>query len=207
MRKLTCLLAAASLAAPAAAETRTWDFRVLLDGREIGQHRFTLAPQGEERELKSEASFDVRFLFVSAYRYQHEATERWRGDCLRALASRTETNGEREQVSATLRGERLVVERPGARDEHAGCVMSFAYWNPRILQARELLNSQTGELLPVTITRQGEETLTVRNQTVRAERHRIVARDLQIDLWYANRQWIALESPAKGGRTLRYELR
>ena len=51
-------------------------------------------------ELRSEARFDVRFLFVSAYRYEHEAVERWQGGCLRELQSRTVTNGERVAVSA-----------------------------------------------------------------------------------------------------------
>jgi hypothetical protein len=192
---------------PAAhAEARAWNFRVLLDGREIGQHTFTVRELGEERELRSEASFDVRVLFLSAYRYEHEAIERWKGDCLQSLVSRTATNGEREEVIARARAGRLVVERPGRRDEHTGCVMSFAYWDPKILASSRLLNSQTGELLPVTVAAQGEETVAVRGRQVRAERHRITGPELSIDLWFAGEQWVALEAPAKGGRRLRYEL-
>lgn len=188
------------------ANVQVWNFRVLLDDREIGRHTFTVRELGEERELRSEASFDVRVLFVSAYRYRHEAAERWQGSCLQSLVSRTETNGEREEVLAATRGGRLVVKRPDRRDEHEGCVMSFAYWNPEILQARRLLNSQTGELLPVTVAAQGEETVVVRGRQVRAERHRINGPQLSIDLWFAGEQWVALEAPAKGGKRLRYEL-
>jgi hypothetical protein len=187
-------------------EVRSWNFRVTLDGREIGQHRFTLTTTGDARELRSEARFDVRVLFVSAYRYFHEAVERWNGGCLDSLVARTETNGERQDVSASARGDRLVVERPDRRDEHRGCVMSFAYWNPGILQAHALLNSQTGELVPVTITAQGDDRVEVRGRTLSAQRHRIVAPNLRIDLWYADGQWVALEAPAQGGRRLRYEL-
>jgi hypothetical protein len=193
--------------APAAhAEARAWNFRVLLDDREIGRHTYTLLDRGDERELRSEASFDVRVLLVSAYRYRHEAAERWRGNCLQSLVSRTDTNGQREELMAAAHGGRLVVERPDGRDEHEGCVMSFAYWNPEILQASRLLNSQTGELLPVTVAAQGEELVAVRGRQVRAERHRITAPELTIDLWFAGEQWVALEAPAKGGRRLRYEL-
>jgi hypothetical protein len=206
---MRALLAAAVLLIqlPAAhAEVRSWNFRVLLDDREIGQHTFTVRELGEERELRSAASFDVRVLFLSAYRYEHEAIERWKGNCLRSLVSRTETNGEREEVSATARAGRLIVERPDRRDEHPGCVMSFAYWDPRILAASRLLNSQTGELLPVTVAAQGEEIVTVRGRQVSAERHRITGPELSIDLWFAGEQWVALEASAKGGRRLRYEL-
>jgi hypothetical protein len=199
--------AALFLALPAAAsDDRTWNFRVMLDNREIGEHQFTLGAAGDDRELRSEARFDVRLLFVNAYRYRHLALERWNGNCLRSLVAHTETNGETLAVNAETRDGRLVVVRPAAREAHDGCVMSFAYWNPQILKARQLLNSQTGELLPVQVTPQGEETLPVRGEPRAAQRYRIQAPGLEIDLWYADDRWVALQARAAGGRRLRYEL-
>ncbi len=206
MMRALLLLAATLAPTLAVAQPDAWNFRVLLDGREIGQHRYTLSVKDGERELRSEARFDVRLLFLSAYRYDHQAVERWDGDCLRTLVARTNDNGRRESVDAAERDGRLVVNRPKQRSEHPGCVMSFAYWNPRILDERQLLNSQTGELLPVTVTALGEETVAVRGQRLAAQRHRIIGKELQIDLWYAGGRWVALEAPAAGGRNLRYEL-
>jgi hypothetical protein len=104
----TMLLIAALLAAPLATATanEAWNFRVLLDGREIGRHRYALTGAGDRREVQSEARFDVRVLFLGACRYQHEAIERWDGDCLRALSAGTDDNGRRESVSAEERGGR-----------------------------------------------------------------------------------------------------
>jgi len=178
----------------------------MLDGREIGRHQYELQPQDDGLELRSEARFDVRLLFVSAYRYQHEAVERWQGGCLRALQSRTVTNGESVVISARDAGGQLTVDRPGGRYVHPGCVLSFAYWDPRILEARALLNSQTGELVPVQITRMGPESVTVEGQGLLATRHRISGTGLQIDLWYVGERWVALEALTDGGRRLRYEL-
>jgi hypothetical protein len=205
MRRLLAL-AALCVALPAAAEVRTWNFRVLLDDRPVGEHVFTLRASGEQLELRSEARFDVRLLFVTAYRYRHEAFERWCGGCLTALESTTDDNGEREFVRAAARGDRLVVARPPGSEEHEGCVRSFAYWNPRIIEARALLNSQTGELLPVTVLPRGEEPVRVGSQTLRAQRYRISGPGLQIDVWYSGDDWVALEAAAAGGRKLRYEL-
>ena len=206
MRSLLAAILFVTGVFPAHAELNAWNFRVLLDGREIGRHQFTLRGTGEERELRSEARFDVRVLYVSVYRYLHEAVERWNGNCLQSLVSRTESNGESRSVSAAARGNRLAVERLEGRDEHEGCVMSFAYWNPQILNARRLLNSQTGELLPVTVTPRSEETVAVRGAPRTAQRYRISAPGLEIDVWYADISWVALEAPAAGGRRLRYEL-
>lgn len=191
---LAVALILAATAAPAAgAQGRAWDFRVLLDDAEIGWHRFTLRAAAAGRELRSEARFEVRFLAVPVYRYEHEATELWRDGCLRELASRTDENGKRQSVNW--------------RDAEHGCQMSFAYWNPKILKAERLLNAQTGELLPVSVQPLGEESIQVRGRTVRAQRYRLDGPQLAIDIWLDDGEWVALESAAKGGRRLRYELR
>ncbi len=193
---------------PAAhAEIGAWDFRVLLDGREIGRHQYSLRNDGAGQEVRSEAKFDVRLLFFTAYSYVHEAVERWDGNCLQSLVARTETNGESLAINAATRDGRLAVERPEGRDLHEGCVMSFAYWNPQMLNSSRLLNSQTGELVPVKITAQGKDMVAMRGQPVAADRHRITGPDMQIDLWYLGNRWIALEALTEGGRRLRYELK
>jgi len=215
MRALVAIVAALAATAAAASspglsglETgREWNFRVLLDGKEVGWHRYVVRADGDATEVESRAQFDVRFLFLDAYRYRHEARERWRGACLDELQSRTETNGTVEAVAAVASDEALVVAGPAGDARLPGCVMSFAYWDPRVLGATRLLNSQTGELLPVRVDARGTERVTVAGRSVPATRHRLSAPELQIDLWYADGRWVALEAPTPGGRVLRYELR
>jgi hypothetical protein len=183
-----------------------WNFRVTLDGREIGSHRYTLEPGGQGAVLHSQADFDVRFLFVTAYRYDHEAVERWQDGCLRALDSRTDSNGEVVAVNAVAGSGGLAVARPQGRDVHPGCIRSFAYWDRRLLESDRLLNSQTGELVPVQVTPQGQERVRVRGDERVAARYRISGPNLQIDVWYADGDWVGLEALTDGGRRLRYEL-
>ncbi len=193
-----------SPAAPAAGGE--WNFRVLLDGKEVGWHRYVVRGDGAATEVESRAQFDVRFLLLNAYSYRHTARERWRGACLDELESRTETNGRVEEVAAVAYDDAVVVAGPSGDARLPGCVMSFAYWDPRILRATRLLNSQTGELLPVSVAERGTERVNVAGRNVAATRHRLSAPNLQIDLWYADGRWVALEAPTPGGRTLRYEL-
>jgi len=188
------------------ADQRAWNFRVLLDGREIGHHRYMVQPKGDALAVRSEAAFDVKLLFVNAYQYRHEAVEHWRGNCLDSLNARTKTNGEQETVAARREGDRLKVDRTGVREEHEGCVMSFAYWNPQFLASPRLLNSQTGEVVPVKVSALGPEPVEVRGRTVAADRHRVSGPGMQIDVWYANGTWVGLEAVLKGGRRLRYQL-
>ena len=205
---LACVASSASVVPATAPETaREWRFRVWLDDQEVGWHRYLVRERGNATEVESRAQFDVRFLFLNAYRYRHEARERWRGACLDELESRTVTNGAVEQVEALADDEALVVARPSGEARLPGCVMSFAYWDPRILEADRLLNSQTGEWLPVRIEARGAE----RRHRRRARRRRrtppaVGARPADRPL-VRGRHWVALEASLPGGRTLRYELR
>ena len=207
------VLASLLIVAPTATSSPTapaadgeWNFRVLLDGKEVGWHRYVVRGDGASTEVESRAQFDVRFLMLNAYSYRHTARERWRGACLDELESRTETNGRVEEVAAVAYDDAVVVDGPSGDARLPGCVMSFAYWDPRILRATRLLNSQTGELLPVSVAGRGTERVNVAGRNVAATRHRLSAPNLQIDLWYADGRWVALEAPTPGGRTLRYEL-
>jgi len=174
-------IALLALAAHAQAASQSWSFRVFLDGRDIGRHTFVREEAGEGARVVSEARFEVRFLFLTAYRYEHRAEEQWRGRCLASLDARTDDNG----------AEKVVRVRP------TGCIQSFAYWDPAILTADRLLNAQTGEVVPVRASDLGAQD--------GAHRYRLTGPGLSIDLWYAGRDWVALESSVEGGRRLRYE--
>ena len=197
----------AASASTAAAPT-TWDFDVTLDGKPIGYHRFTLTGDGAEREMKIEARFAVKVLIVTAYRYAHDASERWRGNCVESLVSRTDDDGEKLAVEAQRSGEALAVTAARGRNLIDGCVMTFAYWNPDILRRSRLLNGQTGEYEAVKITALLDGTETVRGKAVTAKHYRITGPANPIDLWYApDGTWVALESTVAGGRRLRYQLK
>ena len=154
-------------------------FAVTLDDKPIGEHRFTLLEQGPQLELRSHARFRVNVLGIPAYRYAHDAVERWQGGCLMSLVSSTEDGGKDFKVDWRAK---------------EGCTMSFAYWDPRILEQRALLNAQTGRLEPVAVERLGEG------------RWRLRGEKLAIDLRYEGGRWVALDTETEGGRRLSYRL-
>lgn len=207
MRPILAPLAAAGLLAyTVPAEARAWNFKVYLDDAQIGRHTFVQDRRDGELRLVSLARFEVRILFLSAFSYDHRADERWRGGCLAGLDARTVTNGTVQEVRLAPRAGRMQLVRPAGREEHGGCLKTFAYWDPAILAEPRLLNAQTGELTAVKATFVGNEERWVRGRLVDTRRHRLTGTRLSIDLWYAGDEWVALESATDGGRLLRYEL-
>ena len=199
--------AATDLAPEHVADGREWVFTALLDGKPIGEHRFSVKASGDERQLTSDARFDVKFLGFSAYRYRHQATEHWRGDCLDRISANTDDNGKPFTVKGERSGDALQVKASAGAETLPGCVMSFAYWNPAILKQTKLLNAQTGKLEPVRIARVGTTPVEVRGKTVQAVAWHISGPDSPIDVLLSPEgEWIGLDSTVAGNRRLTYRL-
>lgn len=201
------LLALASASVSLASDSRSWEFSVSLDGDEIGYHRFELDRRGVLEEIRSEASFDVRFLFLTAFRYRHVNRETWTDGCLASIESSTRQNGRKEAVNGVLVDDAFQVETSQRRELLDDCVMTFAYWNPDFLRQARLLNPQTGEYLPVEVEPLGRQAINARGETVDAKAYRLVAQNVELTVWYSDdEEWLGLESVASGGRIIRYEL-
>lgn len=214
---LACSLAVATTSALAALQVtdmelqqdeRYWNFRVLLDDREIGFHEFRVVSDGAEQRVEIDAQFDVKVLFINAYSYRHSNVENWRNGCLVDIRSSTDDNGDKLQVEGQAGPDGFVLGGSGGPENVADdCVQTFAYWNPGILAAGRLLNAQTGQVVDVTIDDKGPDSLRIGDRVLPALQYRITMSDGTIDLWYHRDtgQWLALEAPTEGGRVLRYE--
>lgn len=211
MFRLCASLLLCFFAASASASTgeSVWRFQVFLDDKPIGEHRFTLVDDGEVKRLTSKADFDVKVLMFTAYEYDHRAEEVWRDGCLAAIEANTTANDARYVVRGEKGEQGFTLTRPQPATELPACIMTFAYWNPAMLEEQRLLNAQTGEYLPIRVTREGEETLDTVFGPRRAERYSIETEGQTLYVWYDkdSRDWLALESPTKRDAKLIYKRR
>jgi hypothetical protein len=141
----------------------------------------------------STAEFQVKILGLTAYRYRHRAVEQWRDGCLLELSARTDDNGRSSQVES--------------RPQGPGCVMSYAYWDARLLGQQRLLNPQTGAYDRIQVQHLGSQVLKVRDTPLRAEHYALSSEQLKIELWYSPAgEWLQLDSTTEDGKRLRYRL-
>ena len=114
------------------------------------------------------------------------------------------TNGKEIAVTGSRAGGAFRLTTGEEAISLADCVQTFAYWNPSILEARRLLNPQTGEYEDIKVMPMGREA----RGGQQTERFRLLGSGrtpLEIDLWYTPaRDWVALESRTPEGRVLRY---
>jgi len=183
-----------------------WEFAVYLDDKPIGGHDFRLVHEGPGLTLETEASFDVKFLFFTAYTYRHRCVETWDRRGLASIHAKTDANGTASHVSGSRINGSFKVQVNDETRELPPEIMSFAYWNPEILQQDRLLNSQTGEYEPFEVIERGESPVDVNGERVPARRYDLMVKGKPVSVWYAvsDQRWLALESVARGDRKLRY---
>lgn len=186
---------------------KSWQFKVLLDGEEIGFHNFSMIHKGDQKEIHTQARFDVKFLFFTAYSYQHDNVEQWNGQCLASIDAETDDNGDRYKVSGKIDSDLFIVNTIETENTYPSCIKTFAYWDPAFLEETMLLNSQTGEMNTVKSAFISNETITHNGKAISARRYRLSGDQLQIDVWYSDDNlWLALESLTESGRVVRYTM-
>jgi len=210
MRFILSLFLLPSFAIAQVNNSSLFRFKASLDGSQMGEHSFNVTNTPEGRNIESRANFAVKFLFITAYRYNHKADEIWKGNCLYKLTSTTKENSDVIEVRGEQDGESFTLKGPKGEVKGEQCLMTFAYWNPEILTKRKLINPQTGELLDVEIKPMGLEEIRVRGKKQQAERYKITAPKTEIDLWYdaqnGQKKWVALRSVTPEGYVVDYEL-
>ena len=183
-----------------------WKFDALLNDKIIGQHTFIY----EDEKTISNANFKFEYLFMD-FIYQHKSTETWQEGCLKTISSKTDDDGDLYEVSGHIGTDRFLVTTNNKTSELPSCVMTFAYGNPKILEQKKLMNSQSGEYLDVDIQFIREENHIVKGEDILTDLWRIEANiddgDLLIHLWYdKNMNWVSLKSQTPIGDML-YKLK
>ena len=183
-----------------------WNFDAVLNDKVIGQHTFIY----EDEKTISNANFKFEYLFMD-FIYQHKSTETWQEGCLKTISSKTDDDGDLYEVSGHIGTDRFLVTTNNKTSELPSCVMTFAYGNPKILEQKKLMNSQSGEYLDVDIQFIREENHKVKGKDILTDLWRIEANiddgDLLIHLWYdKNMNWVSLKSQTPIGDML-YKLK
>jgi len=183
-----------------------WNFDAVLNDKVIGQHTFIY----ENEKTISNANFKFEYLFMD-FIYQHKSTETWQEGCLKTISSKTDDDGDLYEVSGYIGTDRFLVTTNNKTTELPSCVMTFAYGNPKILEQKKLMNSQSGEYLDVDIQFIREENHIVKGEDILTDLWRIEANiddgDLLIHLWYdKNMNWVSLKSQTPIGDML-YKLK
>jgi hypothetical protein len=181
---LGSLANAAAVAASAPAETMR--FAIMRNGEQIGTHAIEISHTGAETNVRIATDLAVKVLFVTAYRLQHSAVERWVNGQLVAFNSSTDNNGVRHKVSASRSPSGLEVEADGKTTRVDQNVLPASLWNAELMRRKAAMDPQDGQVDPISVTDDGTEELNLGVRTLKAHHYEIKGRYSQ-DVWYDER--------------------
>lgn len=189
-------------------QAKEWAFDVYLDKSKIGQHTFKL---DTNNQLLSQAKFKVQVLFINAYQYEHTSKEQYQNDCLSALEANTIEDKVTTNVKGAKKESKFEISDGKANQILPECVMTFAYWNPKILQQNKLLNPQNAQYLDTKFENLGTKTIDVKGKPTETQHYKLNGslngkNKLNIELWYnQNKDWVALKSVTPEGYNIIYK--
>ena len=157
---------------------------------DIGEHRMTVAREGDAIVVEHTAELAVELLGFTAFHRRTRFREVWRDDRLIEFEGLVEDNGEPFPVRARAEGERLVLEgRAGRIEAPPGTAPS----EPSLefaIRREWFFDSKTGALLHTTVTPAGREPLKVGDGVVEASKYEITG-DLEQHVWFdATGAWV-----------------
>jgi uncharacterized protein DUF6134 len=173
------------MAGQACAETMR--FAITRNGDQIGTHSIDINRAGAAISVSIATDLVVKVLFVTAYHFQHSASEHWVNGRLVGLDSTTDNNGTRHQVSIVMKTTGLEMEADGKASRVDRNIMPASLWNPELLRRSVMLDTQDGEIIPLSVVDQGMEELTIEARIVKAHHYTIKGRFSQ-DVWYDEQQ-------------------
>lgn len=172
-------------------------FKAFRDGEEIGFHKVTFTQDGARVVARTQIELSIYLAFVRVFHYTHDSTEVWENGALTSLDSRTYDDGSDEALSVSRNGNGLEIEGPAYQGTGAAGLRPTSYWFKDFVTQREVLNTQTGKIMPVTIRSEGPETIMINGKAVETER--FFVEELKLFLWYdARGQWVRSSFDARG---------
>ena len=179
---LLVALAFAANAAPGAS-SETLRYAIMRNGDQIGTHTVEINRGPKETAVTLSTELAVKVMFITAYQMRFTTSEKWVGGKLVALTSEGDDNGTKHKVSAALKANGLEVDSDGKTSTVDKNIMPATLWNHEVVKRTQVLDPKDGAVVPITVTDQGMDELTIDGRTVKA-RHYVLKGKFPQDVWY-----------------------
>ena len=175
---------------------------------EFGTHEVSFERDGQDVIARAVIRLRAGFGPITAFRYEHDATERWNDGQLLQLTSRTLKDGEVYEVEARYEDGLISVD---GEDPEQGPVsltaspdiLSSSHWHGYPADMSEMLNTEHGTVMQTTVEDLGMTEIEGDGGTIPV-RHIRLSSSLVVDLYYdENGRWAGCEFDARG-QTVRY---
>ncbi len=181
-------------------------YDVWREGTPIGTHIVEFRRDGDRLIVHTRIRIKVMLLFLTLYRFEHDAEEDWVGGKLVRYTAKTNDNGTDRDVLLERVGQQLKGNYNGDPLQLPGDMIPGSLWNPATIDQKRLIEPTVGQARTVTIVDRGLEPVTSGSRTIQAHHYSIQGQLLR-EVWYGTDGGVVQAVfLAKDGSPLTFEL-
>jgi hypothetical protein len=163
----------------------TLSYVIKRNGDAIGTHEMEFRRDGDRYEVLTRIEVAIKFLGITAFRFENQSTEEWVDGRLASFVSRSNDDGKMHDVVVKPQGDdALWVTENGVRKLFPNVSLIGTLWNPATVSQTRLIDPVDGKLRQVAITDHGAETITVRGRPVNARHVTVIGKSWRREVWY-----------------------
>lgn len=163
------------------------EFDILKDGDPMGTHIIEFDHRNNLVTSQINIKLKIKMGFITLYGYEHSNTEIYRGHQLVSINAKTNENGNKSEVRASLEGDAILVECPEGDYKAPRNISAATYWHKDMLFKQKALNTQSGQLEALDVVMLETGYIDVAGEKVLADHFLIRAPEDDIHIWYHNR--------------------
>lgn len=196
----------AAIVQPAAAQT--WQpkdgdrlvFDVFRDGSKFGSHIVAFRRSGDDLVVDSDVELRVALGPITLFHYIHDVTERWSGGTLRSVVARTRKDGRWKNMTLQAEESAFRVAGSGFSGIVAADAIPSTHWNFSEMKQPAMLSTETGAMLPMTVTDRGVQRIKSSAGIIEARRFDVKS-EIAASFWYdASGRWVKCAFEAQGSK-------
>lgn len=182
------------------------EFDVFRDGSKFGKHVVVFKKTGDDLTVDSDIDLRVAVGPVTFFHYVHDVTEQYSAGKLLSVASKTKKDGKWKSLAAKAVASGLEVVGAAFKGVQTGTVIPSTHWNVEEMKQPAMFSTETGAMLPMTVTDMGIEKVKTGEGMIEARKY-VVKSDLTASFWYdASGRWVKCAFNAEGSK-IEYVLR
>jgi len=184
---------------------KTVKFDVYRDGQKVGFHTIKFSKKGKNLKVSCTFQLKINLLFFTAYYFNYQSDAIWENEKLKTIKVHVDDDGETIFIEAIKVDDGMSIKKNSKTTYTGPSIFPTNHWNFKVLKAKKILNTITGEINNVSIIKGGKELVKTERGEIQAMRY-IYSGDLETEVWYDEKgRWVKMKFKGRDGSEITYQ--
>ena len=147
----------------------------------------------------------IDFLFLTAFFFHYQSETNWKNGALIRLKAITNDDGDTYAFKAFIKNNKMVIKDDTSSTTSDLPLFPTNHWNSEVLGQKKVLNTLTGKVNNVLISKVSREAVQTEIGEILATRYAYTG-DLDTEIWYDDKgRWVKMRFKGRDGSVITYK--